>query len=128
MSENIPEPIIAGGPAWLRALRNILLNADVLPPDAESNRARKTFCQRSGEALNVLLRQVVNMTASPKNTADFWSRLHKTTHEGWELMRFSELLCSPWEGQIPAAAMTPSGLARLEGEGVPLSELEVLLT
>ena len=109
---DVPEPKLSGGPAWFRAIRDVLLAEDVLPPDRESNRARKNYCQRTGESLDIYLSMVNGLMAKARNKPEFWHTLHKTTHEAWELSRFKELLCEKWEETIPPTALTPAALSR----------------
>lgn len=109
---DVPEPKLTGGPAWFRAIRDVLLAEDVLPPDREANRARKTYCQRTGESLDIYLSMVNGLMAKARNKSEFWLTLHKTTHEAWELSRLKEILCEKWEETIPPTALTEAARRR----------------
>jgi len=109
MPENVPSAKVTPGPAWLRAVREILLNPDALPKVSTKPGidARRTFCRNSQDGLDVVLSQVILLLGSEKGP-EFWETFHKKTHEGWELSRLSELLCVPWTGLRRKPPMTPA--------------------
>jgi len=110
MVEEVPRPTITPGPAWLRAVREVLLNPDALPQVNEkpSVDARRTFCKNSQAGLDVIMSQVILLMASEKGP-EFWETLHKKTHEGWELSRLGEILCIPaWMGLRRKPPISPA--------------------
>lgn len=110
MPENVPSAKVTPGPAWLRAVREVLLNPDALPQVSKkpSVDARRTFCKNSQAGLDVIMSQVILLMASEKGP-EFWETLHKKTHEGWELSRLGEVLCLPaWMGLRRKPPMSPT--------------------
>jgi len=82
---------IGSGPAWLRAIQY-----GVLPLLTPKGNTRKELCKKGTQALGkisndmiVLVGQLSSETISP----DDWERIHKKSHEAWELSRLLEPTC-----------------------------------